>query len=80
MVQCLKSSPLGEVLPTFEDYCRERWGFTARRARYYLSAAEVMHNLETGTMVPLLPTSERQARPLTRLEPEQQRAAWARSW
>ena len=58
---------------TFEDYCREQWDFTDRRARYLLSAAEVIHNLETGTIVPVLPTNEAQARPLTKLELQQQR-------
>jgi hypothetical protein len=60
----------------FEEYCLERWGFTNRRARMLMSAAEVLTNLQTGTMVPVLPTTERQARPLTRLEPEEQRAVW----
>lgn len=56
---------------TFEDYCRERWGFTDRRARYLIDAAEI------GTMVPV--KNERQARELAPLrnEPEAAREAWA---
>jgi len=64
---------------TFEDYCRERWGFTDRRARMLMSAAEVATNLETGPIVPVLPVTESQARPLTSLEPDAQREAWARA-
>lgn len=73
---------------TFEAYCATKWGFTDRRARYLMRGAEVVGNLsKTGTMVPVLPaetptmvgvlpTSERQVRPLIALPPEQQRAAW----
>lgn len=58
---------------TFEAYCRERWGLKERRAYQLLDAAEVVKNLAC-TMVQ--PTTERQARPLTRLEPEVQREVW----
>jgi hypothetical protein len=63
---------------TFEAYCRERWDFTARRARQLMEAAEVCRDLneevnKSGTMVPL---SERQVRPLTALPPEERRDAW----
>jgi len=64
---------------TFEDYCRERWGFTDRRARMLMSAAETVGVLETGTTVPVLPSTERQARPLTALPPDAQREAWQRA-
>ncbi len=47
----------------FEDYCRERWGWTDRRARQLMSAAETVKALETGTIVP---TNEAQARELAR--------------
>lgn len=62
-----------EKFATFEDYCQERWGFTGNYARRQIEAAEVIKNVPMGT---LLPTSERQARPLTRLEPSEQIAAW----
>lgn len=63
---------------TFEGYCRERWNLTDRRARQLMSAADVVSNIETGTTVPK-PETERQARPLARLEPPQQRIAWERA-
>jgi phage N-6-adenine-methyltransferase len=62
---------------TFEDYCRERWGMQRNYANKLIAAAEVATNL--GTTVPILPTAERQIRPLTTLEPEQQREAWQRA-
>lgn len=52
---------------TFEDYCRERWGFTDRRARQMMDAAEVAESLPTGTIVP---ATESQARELSGLDPE----------
>jgi hypothetical protein len=45
-----------ETHETFETYCRERWGFTGRRARQLMTAAEV------GTIVPV--ENEAQAREL----------------
>jgi phage N-6-adenine-methyltransferase len=60
---------------TFEDYCQDRWNMTHRRANQLVQAAEVASNL--GTVVPVLPASERQARPLAPLAPEQQREVWA---
>jgi phage N-6-adenine-methyltransferase len=59
---------------TFGDYCRERWGMSKRHANRLVESASVIHNL--GPMGPELPTSERQARPLTSLPPEQQIEAW----
>lgn len=49
---------------TFEDYCRERWKMTDRRARQLMVAAEI------GTIVPVL-TTESQARELARVPAEQ---------
>jgi len=64
-----------ETHGTFEDYCRERWGFTDRRARHLMGAAEVVADLPTGTVVP----NEAVARELAPLrdEPEQLREAWS---
>lgn len=61
---------------TFEEYCQERWGLTRRYVNHTIAAAGVVANL--GTMVPK-PENERQARPLTKLEPEQQVKAWTRA-
>lgn len=67
-----------ESYSTFEEYCQERWSFTDRRARMLMSAAETISNLQSGTVVPFYPQTERQVRPLTSLEPEEQIEAWQR--
>ena len=61
---------------TFDDYCREHWKMSHRRANQLIGASEVVANL--GTVVPKLPNTERQARPLAALEPAQQIEAWQR--
>jgi hypothetical protein len=55
---------------TFEAYCRDRWGFTSRRARQLMDAAEI------GTIVPV--ENEGQARALAPLsdDPEAAQRAW----
>ena len=57
--------------PTFEAYCRDRWGFSRVRAHQLIDASQVMGVL---TMVNK-PTSERQARPLARLPEDEQAGA-----
>lgn len=59
---------------TFEDYCRERWNISRPRAYQLIEAAEVVNCL--STIVDKIPATESQVRPLTQLEPEQQREAW----
>lgn len=61
----------------FEDYCQERWGIARNYANKLIAAAETVDNL--GTIVPIPPENEAQIRPLTRLEPDQQREAWQRA-
>ena len=59
---------------TFEDYCRERWGMERRHAYRLMDAAQVVENVSPGTQT--IPASERQARPLVGLPPEQQFQVW----
>lgn len=61
---------------TFEAYCQQRWQMTPDYANKLVGAAGVVGNLEAGNTI-VLPTTESQARPLTRLEPEQQVEAWS---
>ncbi len=56
---------------TFEDYCQSEWGMSRPRAYQLIDAAAVV-----STLVDNPPTSERQARALTHLPPEEQREAW----
>lgn len=61
---------------TFDDYCRDRWGIARRTVYQYIDASSVVENVRHGAQS-TLPVNERQARPLTKLEPEVQREAWA---
>lgn len=61
---------------TFEDYCRGRWNMVRQHANRLIAAAETIGYLEP--IGSILPTSEWQTRPLTQLEPEEQRQAWQR--
>lgn len=66
-----------ETHGTFEDYCRERWQMSKTHANRLVESATVVGNLTPiGVTVP---TSESQVRPLTRLEPDQQREAWTQA-
>lgn len=62
---------------TFEDYCRERWGFSRQRAHQMLDAARIVERV--STIVDTLPATESQVRPLAALPAEQQPQAWARA-
>ncbi len=96
---------------TFEEYCKDRFGFQRRHPYRLIEASAVFDNLmkmcpkgtqtETETessdaeiypsgtqteneeMCPIgtqiLPTSERQVRPITKLEPQQQWEVWQRA-
>jgi hypothetical protein len=64
---------------TFDDYCRQRWGWSRQRANQQIEAAKVFSNLTTTVVKTELPQSERIARPLASLEPPQQREAWAKA-
>jgi hypothetical protein len=63
---------------TFEEYCKDRFGFQRRHPYRLIEASAVFDNLikmcPNGTQI--LPTSERQVRPITKLEPQQQWEVW----
>ncbi|HVX56953.1 MAG TPA: hypothetical protein VHA37_04425 [Candidatus Saccharimonadales bacterium] len=62
---------------TFEEYCRQRWGITPRRARQMCDGAEVVANLSEGASGSSpLPTNERQTRALQALPKPQQQLVW----
>jgi hypothetical protein len=59
---------------TFENYCKDKWGVSRIHAHRLVESAEVISNLlPVGN---ILPDSERQARPLTKIEPELQPIIW----
>ncbi|MBO3457452.1 MAG: hypothetical protein KME33_12580 [Aetokthonos hydrillicola CCALA 1050] len=64
---------------TFEEYCKERFGYSTHRQPYLLiEAAAVVDNLleKYDPLDHILPTNERQVRPLTKLLPDDQCEAW----
>ncbi|MBD2255313.1 hypothetical protein [Nostoc parmelioides] len=73
---------------TFEEYCRDRFAHSRQQSNYLIAAAEVYENLTTigcqnlvnedltTNRTQVLPTTERQVRPLTKLEPQEQEQAW----
>jgi hypothetical protein len=63
---------------TFEEYCRDRFGHSRRQSYLLMDAAVVFDNLleKCDPMDHILPTSERQIRPMTKLEPQQQQEVW----
>jgi len=63
-----------ETHETFESYCKSRWDMGRNYTNKIIASATVIESL--GTTVPIVPTNERQVRPLTKLTPEQQQEAW----
>ncbi|MBD2458868.1 hypothetical protein H6G80_33040 [Nostoc sp. FACHB-87] len=73
---------------TFEEYCRDRFGHSRQQSNYLIAAAGVYENLTTNgcqnvtdenlTTIgcQILPTSERQVRPLVPLTVEEQLTCW----
>ncbi|MDP9438820.1 MAG: hypothetical protein M3P49_08760 [Actinomycetota bacterium] len=62
---------------TFEDYCRERWGWSDSRARQLIGAAGAVETVTTVTVPG--PANERMARelaPLAKEDPETARRVW----
>ena len=78
---------------TFEEYCRDRFGYTHRRVNYLIAGSIVFDNIAMGTNCSqneeadktrlnpsrILPTNEGQVRPLAQLEPQQQVEVWQRA-
>jgi hypothetical protein len=77
---------------TFHDYCRDWWDPGARRAYQLIGSARVVEAISAPPTTPkrceplvhtatprVLPTSERQVRPLVALPADEQRAAWTRA-
>lgn len=65
-----------EKYATFEEYCLEEWEISDRFARNLRSAADVVRVLQEKQFA-VLPATESQARPLTKLPREEWAPAWA---
>jgi hypothetical protein len=61
---------------TFEDYCRDRWGFTRMRASQLIEAADVVKNVNNCLQAP---AKEGQTIELAKVESAQQPAVWQRA-
>jgi hypothetical protein len=61
---------------TFEEYCKSKWGMSKRHCDRLISSTEATKNLGPGGPTP---TTERQARPLTKLPAEKQPEAWQKA-
>ena len=66
---------------SFETYIRDRFGMARRTAYQLIDASKVIENVRNCGQVEVLPATESQARPLTRLkdDPEKQRVAWQKA-
>ncbi len=63
---------------TFEEYCRDRWDMGRDYAYKIISSSQVVKNLDVYNCIQK-PTSESQARPLTRLPESLQQDAWQKA-
>lgn len=61
---------------TFEQYCRERWNWTARRAQQVCDATSVVAQLRESLPDGPLPQNERQARALAAVPEERRAEVW----
>ena len=67
---------------TFGQWCEEQLGMKRFYAHRLIRASEVYENVAHGQQIipeNLLPTNERQVRPLTKLPPDQQVALWVKA-
>jgi len=62
---------------TFEEYCKVKWDFSRRHAYRLIESSSVVDTVKCVQLV--TPTTESQARPLTKLEPDQQVIAWQKA-
>lgn len=62
----------------FEEYCRDRFGFSRQNADYFIAGAGVVDNLLclTKNLCQTLPTKFEQVRHLTSLNPDEQSQVW----
>jgi len=64
---------------TFEEYCKAKWNMARRTAYQFIDSSIVVENVRNCAQIEAVPQTESQARPLTRLEPDQQVIAWQKA-
>lgn len=67
-----------ETHGTFEDYCRERWGWGRNYANKAIAAAETVASLGTGVPTPASEAVARELAPL-RDRPDEAREVWSQA-
>ena len=65
-----------ENFGNFEEYCKQRHGLSRTRAYQLLDARDVMGELQTSTIVDILPTNECQLRALVKVPEGKAPEAW----
>jgi hypothetical protein len=68
-----------ERFKTFEDYCKQKLGIDARSVYLQISAAKTYETLKCDPLVRILPINERQVRPLSELQEEDQVTVWQKA-
>lgn len=61
---------------SFDEYVRYRFGYKRTHSYQLIDAAKVVDNLKCPPLADILPTSEKQVRPLSKLNPQEQRQCW----
>jgi hypothetical protein len=64
---------------TFEEYCKGKWGMSIRHADRLMIGAKAVDAIKQSGPIGLVPQAESQARPLTKLRPEDQPKAWQKA-
>lgn len=67
----------GGAYQTFEAYCKGVWDMSKMHAYRLMDSCKVIDTVKSNQLV--TPVTESQARPLARLEPDQQREAWQKA-
>lgn len=65
-----------ETHNTFDEYCQERWGWTASRSRQLIGASDVVQSIESVTSGNGLPPTEKHARALVSVPGEKRAEVW----
>ena len=63
--------------PSFEAYCKTRWGWNKSYAYQVAQSASVVKRIEDSAIAEKTPLKESQARPLAKLPEDEQPEAWA---
>ena len=63
----------------FEEYCRDRFGFSYQNANYLIASAKVVDDFDKQCLSNFAQPAFDKHSPLSQIEPEQQREAWTKA-